>query len=382
MNSTMVHTGPEGDKTHSIMSVAIAMTVCVGLIVPARFFVRGFMVGKLGADDWFIAVATVMSIAMNILVMMSTRYGSGHHIWDIPPADFVMALKYNFFTQVITVPCLAIVKDSIALLLLRLAATEFYRRVCIIFITVLSTYSLASTFTVIFQCVPVQAAWDSSVPNQKCMTPAVRVGLSYSYSIIAVISDFFLVLLPIAMLWNAQITRRQRVAICGILSVGAFASSASIVKAHYLTNYGKKGDFLWDSSDITTWTIIELDVGIMSASMPALKPLFKKVIDQTLSYSGSNSRSRATDSHGLPLSNLSKSHKNGASGIRNEICASSYKSRTDTLQDSESEKGIMGINRRTDVRVDIETVSTLSGEAGSPMGVDLEEKGSHQRRHA
>jgi len=132
------------------------------------------------------------------------------------------------------------------------------------------------------------------------------------------------------------------------------------------------------------WTMVEIDVGILTASMPALKPLFKRVLDKTL-HSSNRSQGQGPSSHlhshGHQLSSL---HKSGAvrsdvlNGVSTEIRAGSthanhhgnggHKMR---LADSESEEGIFGISKHTDVRVDVETISTGSadGGVGVPMGV-------------
>ena len=43
-------------------------------------------------------------------------------------------------------------------------------------------------------------------------------------------------------------------------------------------NYGKYGDFLYDSTDLTIWTTVETCVGIVAACFPCLKPLFKAML--------------------------------------------------------------------------------------------------------
>jgi hypothetical protein len=105
--------------------------------------------------------------------------------------------QYNYITQVLCVPALATVKVSIGLFMLRLAATKTYKLICISFLVFMSSYSLAATFTIIFQCLPVEAIWYSTVPDQHCMPAHVRVGLGYTFSIVTVLSDFFLVILPV-----------------------------------------------------------------------------------------------------------------------------------------------------------------------------------------
>lgn len=80
------------------------------------------------------------------------------------------------------------------------------------------------------------------------------------------------------MLWNLQINMRTKASIIGVLALGLFACAAAIVKIPSLVNYGKQGDFLWDSRDITIWTITECNIGIIAGSMPALKPLAKPIL--------------------------------------------------------------------------------------------------------
>lgn len=51
--------GPAPTRVAELLAVAISMSVIVVLFVPLRLWVRGFMVGSIGADDWCIGIATV-----------------------------------------------------------------------------------------------------------------------------------------------------------------------------------------------------------------------------------------------------------------------------------------------------------------------------------
>ena len=83
------------------------------------------------------------------------------------------------------------------------------------------------------------------------------------------------------MLWNVQMNRRQKSSIIGILGLGVFATAAALVKISYLPEYGKTGDWLWDSRNITIWTVVECNVGIIGGNLPCMKPLFKSVLGST-----------------------------------------------------------------------------------------------------
>jgi hypothetical protein len=83
------------------------------------------------------------------------------------------------------------------------------------------------------------------------------------------------------MILAIQMNRRQKASLICILGLGVFASAAAIVKLYFITNYGKTGDWLWDSRDLTIWTIVECNVGIVAGNLPCLKPLFRTILGST-----------------------------------------------------------------------------------------------------
>ncbi|KAI5814914.1 hypothetical protein BZA77DRAFT_388716 [Pyronema omphalodes] len=354
--------GPIEDRSKDVISVTIAMVVPAIVIVAMRLWVRASIVGKLGADDWCIMAAAIFSVAMGSMVIMSAQHGAGKHMKDIEPLDISLALKYNFISQVFAVPCMMMVKVSIGMFLLRLASTKMYRNICLGFIVIMTAYSTASTFSIIFQCLPIEFTWDTTVPGGKCLAPAVRVNLGKSYSIICAASDFFIVILPIAMLWNVQIKRRQRFMICGVLGVGTFAAAASIVKTTFINKYGATGDFLWDSVDVSSWTTIENNVAILSASMPALKPLVTRILQSTI-YSKSQGSKDLISGH--KLSQLRRDGSAGMSSRSGGITTNIHVGhKIHRSLDNESEERIFGISKSTEMRVDVETISNNSADLG------------------
>jgi hypothetical protein len=68
------------------------------------------------------------------------------------------------------------------------------------------------------------------------------------------------------------------------------------VKIGSLVNYGKTGDWLWDSRNITIWTVTECNIGIIAGNLPCMKPLFRSVLGSTYGR-GSHAR---TNSKYLP----------------------------------------------------------------------------------
>jgi hypothetical protein len=62
---------------------------------------------------------------------------------------------------------------------------------------------------------------------------------------------------------------------------GNSATVAALIKVTFLPSYGKTGDWLWDSRNLTIWTVIESNVGIIAGNLPCLKPLFRAALGST-----------------------------------------------------------------------------------------------------
>lgn len=68
------------------------------------------------------------------------------------------------------------------------------------------------------------------------------------------------------------------------------AAVCAVVKMLYLSSYGKHGDFLFDSSEITIWTTVEVSIAIVAACAPCLKPLFREILQSASMRSTGRSR--------------------------------------------------------------------------------------------
>ena len=77
-------------------------------------------------------------------------------------------------------------------------------------------YSMAQTFGAIFQCVPIRAAWDPTVPRR-----CIRTDLGATIiAALNVVTDFVVLTLPMPLLWHLQSSRKQRYQIMGIFLLG------------------------------------------------------------------------------------------------------------------------------------------------------------------
>ena len=112
------------------------------------------------------------------------------------------------------------IKMSIAIFLLRLAVQKRYRYTLWISLFVVLIWSVVLFFWNMFQCSPVQAQWDFTIPNQKCVDPQAIVNAAYALSVMTILSDWLYAILPIPMIWSVKMTTQQKLTVSVVLGMG------------------------------------------------------------------------------------------------------------------------------------------------------------------
>jgi hypothetical protein len=200
---------------------------------------------------------------VEVMVMIEeVRLGGGRHAAYIdPPSNIPKGLKMNFVTQPLFMIAITLIKFSIGFFLLKLAVVPTYSHIIkfSMAITLAGNFAyiceyllpnvlLKGTFTLrckqakqrspvvtFLQCKPLPSAWGEvpgeCLPRSKIMfaayfasgTVVVRISFEFTpnfETVIQIITDFVLALLPIPMIYNLQVNLRTKCAICGILSLG------------------------------------------------------------------------------------------------------------------------------------------------------------------
>ncbi|KAH8724369.1 hypothetical protein GQ44DRAFT_683776 [Phaeosphaeriaceae sp. PMI808] len=108
----------------------------------------------------------------------------------------------------------------------------------------------------------------------------------FSTASINILTDVVILLMPLRAFGQLQINARKRWALIGVFMVGGMAVVASTVRLYALWLYTNTQDVAYDAIFILLLSQIEVNVAIISASAPALRPLLSKT---SMSFSSSNS---------------------------------------------------------------------------------------------
>ncbi|KAF2215551.1 hypothetical protein CERZMDRAFT_34355 [Cercospora zeae-maydis SCOH1-5] len=303
-----------------------------------RFGVRVFMVKSFGADDYVMLSALILAVATFVCFVgeVHDAQAVGRHAECLTAHQRELFGEWMYVHSLVVMWGVILVKISIALFLMRLVPPgKNWKAVLWATVVFLIAFMLACTGTLVFQCWPIRAAWDSAArQTASCFSNDTFSAIGLTNSAINVATDFLLAALPIPVIIKLQVNKRSKFSLIAILSIGYFACAAGIVKAVKQSQWFGEADPFWHDS-FNVWNMIELSIGITAASLPALRPLFATILATTKgaisNTFGSKNRTNPTASGGLRSKNkTSDSHDVALSDMK----YFSASSKTDSMSKS------------------------------------------------
>lgn len=205
---------------------------------------------------------------------------------------------------------LTLTKISIVLQYLRVFIGNRIRYACWAAIGLISLYGLWTFTTAILACVPVSAFWNMD-PASHCINKRF---LWFFNAAMNIFTDLIILTLPMPVLSALLLPKRQKIGLMFIFALGGFVCLVSILRLHSLYVVSNSSDITWDNTDAAIWSIIEVDTGIICASLPTIKPVISKLFPRLLS---SNQSTQATQPY--PPSDFHSSHQRTEPSTRGAI---------------------------------------------------------------
>ncbi|KAF3066552.1 hypothetical protein GL218_09018 [Daldinia childiae] len=273
-------TAPIESRSGQVVAIVAAVQALSTIFLALRFYTRlRIQRMGLGADDWIIIAAWLLTLTYGTDISLQTKFGLGKHLIDLPrETDFTTSNILFYAKQPVYYISVSLTKVSIIFFYFRLFPQVNYR----MFLWFMMTFVLLTGFTSsvagIFQCHPIHRAWDTSVPGTCFDLRALfcaNAGLN-------IFQDFVIYLLPSPILWNIQLPVKQRIALVGIFVVGGFVCITGIVRVATLWDAIYSDDPTWYHFDAAVWSAIESNFGIVCASLVHFKPLIAKIAPSIL----------------------------------------------------------------------------------------------------
>ncbi|KAI5818354.1 hypothetical protein BZA77DRAFT_385981 [Pyronema omphalodes] len=242
------------------------------LFVSLRIYTRYFLIGTFGMDDFFFIFAAFMSIAIIVTVPMMWRFGIGKHVENIPIDHFLETRKLAWISQIFYFAAVGSIKCSIIALYHRLVSLPRQRVILQWIGAIVFMHTICSVIVTAFMCNPVELIWKPTFPLG-CIK---IVDFNYFNAGFHILTDMMLAILPIPVLRDLQISKRKKKGLIVVFSVGALTIFCTI--ARQITNAISLNnlDFSWYWAPAELCTCIEVNMGLVCAAIPALRPLFRQ----------------------------------------------------------------------------------------------------------
>ncbi|RMZ67796.1 integral membrane [Pyrenophora seminiperda CCB06] len=205
------------------------------------------------------------------------------HVWDIPPNLYVPERKITFTIYLLYVISGGLIKSSILLFYRRLdnrCITRAFRLATWINILAIFLFIFAFTVVLLTACAPTEAFWlQFDITRQLegyAYTCWVNEGdYILSASIVSAVQDGVAAFLPTLLYWNLKIAKRQKLGLGAIFALGYVVCGVAGVRSYFIwkifNHNGGDYDSTWKSWPVWVLTVVEVHLGMICASAPALK---------------------------------------------------------------------------------------------------------------
>jgi fucose permease len=189
-----------------------------------------------------------------------------------------------------------VTKTSILIFYLRLSrnTVKLLRIASYITLAIVNIAGIVLTFLSVFQCKPVSAVFDGSGSLAQCI-PLVTLYLASAP--VNIITDLAILVLPIPVLTGMRLPQKQKTILVVTFALGIFVAVVDVIRIYYLQvasvdvngslsdhtgTIGDQTDFAWYASLSLMWSAVEVNIGIICACIPTLKPLVTRILPKLI----------------------------------------------------------------------------------------------------
>ncbi|KAF2641859.1 hypothetical protein P280DRAFT_424408 [Massarina eburnea CBS 473.64] len=263
--------GAEQARQDASVGIMVAMTLIGMVFVGLRVYTRAYIVRNMGMEDWtMLAAATTTLVFLLLFIVSAEKYKVGFSIMSVTLDQIVQSTKLGLAIIVFYKGTVTLIKISILMIYLRIAVSRTFSLLCKGSIALLATYQVIVMIIVPAECAPLKKAWDFSVEGH-CINTAVFYNITSGFHILM---DIWILLLPYKLILSIPRPLRERISVYAVFGLGIFGTICAMIRFHFLVVVNNSTDPFYDALPINTWSIIEINVGIVCATMPTLRPLF------------------------------------------------------------------------------------------------------------
>ncbi|CAK3813283.1 Hypothetical predicted protein [Lecanosticta acicola] len=260
----------------TLRGLIIALLVLNTIFTVARVYTRAGPLRSFGIDDGFVIAAWISTTVHMAVTLDALAHGFGHHLWNIRVSGYAHLYRDFFVLEVWSTVVYCSLKLAFLFTYERIfSPTKVYRYLIWGGITVCFLFYFGSFWWLIFKCSPIAASWDPFITNYTCAKEFVSGGETGVFN---VISDVYILFLPIPMIWNLQTNTKRKLRLLAVFSVGLFTAVTSIVRLAETVIQAKNPDAFYALGKVDIWALLEYSIGLMVVCSLVFTALWNKVL--------------------------------------------------------------------------------------------------------
>ncbi|KAK3902209.1 hypothetical protein C8A05DRAFT_34117, partial [Staphylotrichum tortipilum] len=223
----------------------------------------------------------IFALANTIMIGIHVNHGLGQPITNLTLDQIQTFFKLMYTAVLLSSLTLLLTKLSVLLLLLDIFVLPCPRYATYALLLLTAIYGLWLTASNIFFCIPIHAFWDFSVEGKYCI-PSQQKWWADAAGNFALDVAIFGLPLPVVWVVGRTLPGRERVWLGVVFALGFLVCLVSVVRFPLLNFTVLSHDPTWDGVYITYWTVVEINVPIVIACIPMLRPLVVKFCPRLL----------------------------------------------------------------------------------------------------
>ncbi|KAF2441618.1 hypothetical protein P171DRAFT_74974 [Karstenula rhodostoma CBS 690.94] len=259
---------PIRDRSKVLLTISIVIGVTALIAVCIRMSVAARQ-ANFGWDDVACLAAYAASVPVTVVCCVTSVHGFGKDTWASPVEDIFLTLKLVYASQISYFPASGLTKLCFLLFFLRIFPGKRVQRAIHALIWATIVYIVVFTITMVFACKPISAIWTSWTKES---TPSYCINQKAFYYVAAgcnIALDILVVLIPIPELLKLKLSRRRKIFLVAIFSVGAVTVIISCIRLGALATYETEVNPMYNNVLSGVWSVLEINVGIICICMPS-----------------------------------------------------------------------------------------------------------------
>ncbi|KAL4959768.1 uncharacterized protein BDV14DRAFT_184071 [Aspergillus stella-maris] len=257
------------------------------LFILVRVYVRWTQVGpsNFQLDDFLMPLAgIVFAIEVTLAYLVGSKYDgltnsymtdeqraaldpSSREYYNRQMGSKIQVAGWSLYTMV-----LWLIKGSLAVFYSRLTTglSHLPTRVRIAYIMLGATY-LGVALTIVLSCQPMKKFWQINPDPGNICQPARSMVYVLVVMIPNVLTDLYLMSIPLPLLWTVRIGMRRKITLMGLFSGAIFVGVAAVIRAVIVMTSGANG-----AIEGSKWACRESFVSIVVSNLPIIQPLIRR----------------------------------------------------------------------------------------------------------